>query len=378
MSPQVRNEFIHDISSVQTTIQSGVVASRTDKATNTWKLWLAFCNTHNINPWFPNTPDPLPYLQVFGQRYREGRLAPGNHPVRADTVADAMRMVGQSYKQLGLRDFRLDTFTGQIDFRLQRQLRAFEKLDPPPSRVKPIPVQLIHHVVSNAYKPGQTSEAIKSIADMTCMAFFFLLRPGEYVMTKDNHPFRLQDVQLYINQRQIQPIHVTQEELHAVTAVSLCFPNQKNGNKGEIISHSRSGDNLVCPCLAISRRISHLLHHQQPPSTPLCKYLHNSSPFHVSSNDVCNSLRHSLARMGPHTLGIQPHEINARSLRAGGATALLCANVDQNSIQLLGRWKSDAMIRYLHIAANPHTRQYAKQMITGHASFNPSYIHHTT
>jgi hypothetical protein len=151
----------------------------------------------------------------------------------------------------------------------------------------------------------------------------------------------------------------------------MCFSTQKNGVKGEVISHSRSSDSLVCPCMAIIRRTHHLLHHNQPPSTLLCRYFQNSVPNHVSSNDIRNALRKCLNDVGPDTLGIQPTEIDARSLRAGGATALLCANVDTDSIQLLGRWKSDAMIKYLHISANPHTRQFARKMFSnGQSSFN--------
>jgi hypothetical protein len=101
-----------------------------------------------------------------------------------------------------------------------------------------------------------------------------------------------------------------------------------------------------------------------------------SYPRHIQHGN-----RHSPP--GPHIhrtrLGIQPYEINARSLRAGGATALLCVNIDPNSIQLLGRWKSDAMLRYLHIAANPHVRQYAKKMFSsGTSSFNPCFPNTST
>jgi hypothetical protein len=93
---------------------------------------------------------------------------------------------------------------------------------------------------------------------------------------------------------------------------------------------------------------------------------------HVSSTDIRNLLRKFLVEIGFDTFGIRPLKIDARSLRAGGATALLCANIDPNSIQQLGRWKSDATIRYLHIAASPHTQQYARQMLThGKASSNP-------
>jgi hypothetical protein len=201
MQPLVRDDFLSDFCAVQETIRAGVVPSRATKAANTWKLWLAFCREHNINPWFLSNFDPLPFLQVFGQRYRQGRFSPCNQPVRAGTVADSIRMMGQTYRQLGTRDFRLDKFTGQFDFRLQRQLKAFEKNDPTPTRVKPVPLQLLQHIVTTAHKSTHTSDANKAIADKACLAFFHLLRPGEYTYQKNNAPFRLQDVSLYTGQR---------------------------------------------------------------------------------------------------------------------------------------------------------------------------------
>jgi hypothetical protein len=72
----------------------------------------------------------------------------------------------------------------------------------------------------------------------------------------------------------------------------------------------------------------------------------------------------------PENLGIKLNEIETRSLRASGSTVLLAANLDQNKIQLLGRWKSDAMNRYLHKAANPE-QQFAKLMIYTEIGLNP-------
>ena len=77
------------------------------------------------------------------------------------------------------------------------------------------------------------------------------------------------------------------------------------------------------------------------------------------------ALRAGIALVGQHNLDIQPSEIDSRSLRAGGATALLCAAVDPDTIQLLGRWKSDAMIRYLHVSALPVVNQFASRMYAG-------------
>ena len=55
----------------------------------------------------------------------------------------------------------------------------------------------------------------------------------------------------------------------------------------------------------------------------------------------------------------------ARSLRAAGANALLLANFDTNIICLIGRWRSDEMLRYLHVQATPLMQDYARRMVAG-------------
>ena len=63
------------------------------------------------------------------------------------------------------------------------------------------------------------------------------------------------------------------------------------------------------------------------------------------------------------TLNIELHEIDSRFLRLGGATTLLCTKVDRDFIQLQGCWKSNAMIRHLHISVLPWVNKFAEQML---------------
>ena len=42
-------------------------------------------------------------------------------------------------------------------------------------------------------------------------------------------------------------------------------------------------------------------------------------------------------------------EVSARSLRAAGAMALLCSGVDNDIIRLIGCWRSNEIIWYLHV-----------------------------
>ena len=44
--------------------------------------------------------------------------------------------------------------------------------------------------------------------------------------------------------------------------------------------------------------------------------------------------------------------------------ALLCSGVDKDIINLIGRWRSDEMMRYLHVQAEPIMRNFSKLMIS--------------
>jgi hypothetical protein len=51
---------------------------------------------------------------------------------------------------------------------------------------------------------------------------------------------------------------------------------------------------------------------------------------------------------------------------------LLCVRVDPNIIHLVGQWRSDDMLRYLHLQAYPLMRSFARRMCSaGHFSLLP-------
>jgi hypothetical protein len=268
------------------------------------------------------------------------------------------------FARLGAQDIR-KTSQGTIDFRLQRQLRAYAKLDAPPHRVKPIPVQVVRHALACAYSAGGT-EATKAISDMIAIAFFFLLRPGEYTGDrKDSDPFRLEDIQVFVGRTRYSGAHLltlSPTVLGAATGISLTFTTQKNSVQGEVIHHGCSGSLTLCPVKAVLRRILHLREHTHDLKTPLASYFQANKLRAVAAKDVTSALRLSVATIGP-SLGFLPEDISARSLRAGGAMALLCANIDKNVISLLGRWRSDEMMRYLHVQAQPVMKHFAQKML---------------
>ncbi len=288
-------------------------------------------------------------------------LSPSGTHVRGRTVGDAVRAIGQTLAQLGLPDPRL-TPSGKLEFRLSRLLASYTKADPPPSRVKPIPVPILHHATTMA-RIGNTP-ASAAVADLITIAFFFLLRPGEYIFTSnaDAAPFRLQDLHLIVINRRLNHFRCPEHELDTATFVGLEFTTQKNGVKGEILGLGRSGNPSFCPVTSLISRIKHLRSHHAPPDTPIYRYFDGAAWKTLSSSILSVTLRRAVTTVGA-PYGIAPADVSTRSLRASGSMALLCAKVDTSHIRLFGRWRSDEMFRYLHVQAFPLIHPLASSML---------------
>jgi hypothetical protein len=367
VSPDGRIDLRTDLRLIREAVEAGVVPSRAAAANSAWGIWQRFCHTLGTDPYLGDGQDPLLLVQIFAQRYRDGRIAPSHHSVRSRTVEDAVRAVGQGFTRLGAPDPRL-TSNGKLDFRLQRQLAGYAKADPPPKRVKPIPLSIVMSCLGLARAAVTVSNC--AVADMICLAFFFLLRPGEYTgattRATESAPFLLEDVQLFIGRRRLAVLTCSDLDLDSATFVSLTFTNQKNSVRGEVIGLALSGSIDCCPVKAVVRRIHALRADGAIGATPLASYRITPGGrwSSISAANITDSLRLAVALHGP-SVGFLPTDISASALRAGGAMALLCAQVDTNLIRLLGRWRSDTMLRYLHLQAQPVMRDFSRIMLHG-------------
>ena len=373
MDPAKAVRFRRDFGIAQKTVTSGVSAGRAKSADTSWRQWTEFTDSLGLDPFLEAFEDKVPILQVFGQRVRSGELAADGNPIRARSVEDYIRHVAQTFLHVGTDDPRLNT-AGNIDFRLNRTYASWKKVDPPPNRVKPIPISVIRRIafIAQTLDPS-VSPLLCATADMIIIAFFFLLRPGEYTDSpSDTVPFTFGDVQLCIGNRRLNLLTSPIQELREARFATLTFTDQKNGVRGEVIGLGRSGDPFVCPVLAIIRRVIHLREHSAPMSTPLARVYHSTNAkSKVTPALITKTLRDAVRYLGTD-LGFLPEDVSARSLRAAGATALLVGKVDTNVITLLGRWRSDEMLRYLHLQAEPIMRDFSKIMLNADYSLLPN------
>lgn len=282
---------------------------------------------------------------------------------------------------MGAPDPRLDAH-GKLDLRLRRQSRFWGKQDPPPSRVQPIPFVVLQHLVQSAYLDSTAPVFVRAVADMIVIATYYLMRPGEYCVTSTDapHPFRIQDVRLFIGAYVLDPYKASEAQLLTATFSRLMFTTQKNSVRGEEVGLGPSGDSLFCPARALARRLLHLRAHSAPPDTPLHKFFpdpNSNKSCVIRSADITAALRRSVLAVGAQ-VGVDISKIDSRSLRASGAMALLLGQVDTDRVRLLGRWKSDAMLRYLHVQGLSTGHNYARAMLQGgdyslHSNVRPAF-----
>lgn len=362
LDPVKQHCFSRDFSAAQQTVLQGISPGRATSTATAWDKWIEFTTDLGLDPFLQAFHDKIPFLQVFAARVHSGELAASGNPIRARSAEDYVRFVGQTFLHVGADDPRLNS-ASKIDFRISRTISAWKKSDSPPNRVKPIPLQVLRRIASISYTTF-ASPLCKATADMIILAFFFLLRPGEYTDNDgdaDKHPFRIEDVQLFIGDTRLNLLTDSESRLKQARFASLTFTSQKNGVRGEVIGLACSGDPVMCPVKSIVRRVLYLRHHGATSTTPLA-HVYNSTKL-VTAAAITDCIRSAVSDLGP-TLGFMPCDVSARCLRAAGATALLLAQVDTDIIRLIGRWKSDEMLRYLHVQAYPLMRNYSQQMLS--------------
>jgi len=110
-------------------------------------------------------------------------------------VAASLQGIAQMFLGVGASNPCLNQH-GNINFCLRCQFSSYTKHNSPPNCVKPISVPLLLHIAYIAQASHNLVHA--TIVDMTTIAFYFLLRPGEYTGTgATNTPFLLANVQLF-------------------------------------------------------------------------------------------------------------------------------------------------------------------------------------
>jgi hypothetical protein len=240
---------------------------------------------------------------------------------------------------------------------LQIMIEGYSKEDPPTRKMLPIETDVPQLLVELGYSKSGTAHA-QAIGDLTLIAFYYLLRIGEYTVkgkrnnTKQTVQFKLEDVTFYKKTRAGQlrclPKNAPHQLVLSADSATLKLDNQKNGWKGVCVHQETNGEPVHCPIRALGRRVIHLRQNGAANASFLSTFYHEGKKCDVLGEDISKSLKMAATLLEyPETRGIPVELVDTHSLRCGGANALALSGYSDTQIQKMGRWRGATFKEYI-------------------------------
>lgn len=244
-------------------------------------------------------------------------------------------------------------------------LEGFRREDPPVVPQLAVPVEVPHA----AYEAATTSQCKieKAKADLALIAFYYLLRVGEYTKPKyttvngrrkrttRTKQFSIGNIGFFKGDTLMKVVDddgkllMSLGEMLEATSATLKITNQKNGRMGETIHHECTG-NDTSPVKALARRVYQILRDGGSKDSLLCDYFDETSEQweSITADDIRKLVKNTVTKINLKDKGIVADLVGSHSLRSGGAMVLKLHGFDDITIKKMGRWSSLTFTMYIH------------------------------
>jgi hypothetical protein len=315
-----------------------------------------------VDPHLQGTPftEAVRAITGFAARVRVGGYGRGRE-VKADTVSTAISAIGKEIALAsGLNPTKLKNSEKLLP-RISQMLDGWRKTDGPVMKKLPVEVGVPEYLVRLGLVAGE-SELTKATGDLSLVAFYYLLRIGEYTTkgsrneSKQTVQFRMKDVVFFIadewGKLKQLPRNASDEDIMNAQCATLRLDNQKNGWRNVCVNQHHNGDNTFCGVRVrgLGRRYIHIRKHMRNNwNTNLSAVWDDKGKrMDVTDKHIRNGLKLAATALNyPELRGIPVERVDTHSLRIGGANALHLAGYSDREIQKMGRWCGDTFKEYV-------------------------------
>jgi len=354
-----------DLFAAKSTIQDAVVQGTNAKQARAWSRfnsYLILIGCYN-DPYLESFSRAQRHriLVAFAHAIREGRFSSEHHKtLKSESIRATLDCVAQTFKLADKPDPRLDG-ENKLAFILQRQLRYYSNSDTPT-----IPqAAMIGSILREFYKLSNSSSSDKALCELFIGAFFFAMRSCEYIKVTGYHKTKLLQVKNIRFFRGKRCLDHKDSLLHMADCVSITFELQKKDTKHDTITQHRSGNRILCPVRVWASIIKRIISYQTTTKeTAVNTYLLDNNSIHLfTGKELLHRLRLATSSIGSDTLGFTADQIGLHSARSGAAMAMYLAGVPIFTIMLIGRWSSDAFMRYIRKQVKEFSEGISSKMI---------------
>lgn len=265
-----------------------------------WEQYCNFCKTVDLNSSLPINPDNL--LRFIAFQFQRGYAS--------SSIQAAVSALNSFHK--------LYNFPEPTNEAVRRAILGFKNLRPPSQGSLPIPIEMLEDLLaqSNFVFPDSFTNCL--FKAMTSLAYFALLRVGEFTFSQ--HNLKKEDVSLFQQ------------------SISVNFRSFKH-SKGRSICQTVSARNTRSVCPVHNLRAYLILRGDKP------------GFLFIKENRRAPSRAEYLIWLQTVMIfcGYDITGYNTHSLRAGMATHMALQGSSGEQIKLAGRWASDAYKRYIRV-----------------------------
>jgi hypothetical protein len=154
---------------------------------------------------------------------------------------------------------------------LQIMLDGYTKADPPIQKKLPVEAGVPELLVKMGYGKSGSIQS-QAIGDLSLIAFYYLLRIGEYTVKcqhdrtkrarKQTVQFKVEDVTFFKTDKhgilRCLPHNAPFSLIMTAESATLKLDNQKNGWKGVCVHQEANGEAFNCPVKALACRVIHI------------------------------------------------------------------------------------------------------------------------
>ena len=210
------------------------------------------------------------------------------------------------------------------------------------------------------------TETQRAKSQLATGGFFFAMRSCEYLKVPQAEKrrtdiLRLRNIRFF---RKGRELNHNNPWLEFADCVSITFDWQKKDERMDTVTQMFSKDLILCPVrqwAAIVRRIWGYA--GASAETPVSAIWRHDRIEHITSAEMTNALRAAVISIGEEVLGFKAEEVGTHSIRSGAAMAMYLGECPVYTIMMIGRWSSDAFLRYIRKQVEQFSHNVSSRML---------------
>ena len=320
-----------------------------------------------------NQPDKNFILAGFAQEIRDNNYGKvkTKKKLMADTVASTISSISTTFRENGYRNPSLDDDNQRSIF-LQRQIRGFKREDPLPQGQQCLPLSAFKEIYNDTSCPLHIT-----LGQLISGALFFACRSCEYSKVNNDEDRKtktllLENIRFFKDYTEISNIsHIDTSDF-----VQITFISQKTELRHQSIIQHKSFTNF-CPVkiwASIKKRV--LSYPNTSEKSKVNLFLQDNRLVEITSEAIRKHIRRHVLLIDPLQLHFNQKRIGTHTIRTSFAMILHSVGIAKVTVMLIGRWASDAYLRYIRHNLADFSKNISAQMVKSNELFYNIPAHH--